>query len=780
MSIIAAIGSRPPTLGHGGGTPVVTSVTLWYNGQDVSTYNGLLLFTGSTYALIAKDQHGNTLSNGSGTWASTDATNAPIDSSGIVSPNANVAGGSVTFTHAASGKVGTALLSVLKTPAAIYKQRGTPANTTALMAQISSGLGTDSSYNSGLPVPTGGGGSLYSDGLDVNHFFIDSTTPGRQLMGTPGMVNILPTTGNTGEMLTRSGGFQRAWGYQVIRFDPPFTLHGQGGGSQAFKLGNWYNFPLGRVGPEITNGNGTSGQIENYCANVSPDGGSPSPVGVGDTTTELTAGETWVSITLYESRGGNIMSSRWAWFKIGSVPSTPFGGVTVEGPMAGVASRSGAPPTPFQYQPTTVNYNQAPPFSDLFVTIFDWMLVDGDTYGDPFGVTGTNSTPTLTGISGGTVAPGDTADSIVLTGTNFNANCQPLFSNSGIYPQTITINSSTQMTVVVAVDASASTGAGTVTVNNQASQQTSGTQAVTVSGGSTPTLTSATPNSELQGATSQNIALVGTNFVSGQTAVFSNAGITVNSTTVNSSTSITANITVSGSATPGAGTVKVHDATNGDSNTKPFTVASSSSATLVQSNSVYPGTSAAFGSNNTAGNLLVAALSWIPSGMGETPTLTDSQGNTWTPMTIVALSLDVNLRVFYTANCAAGANTVTAGGTGTGSDFGISIFEVLGIVTSSPVDATTSANPGTSTTTPGVTGLVLSQTDFVMGFYASENNAQSSITAGSGYTIAQTQLAHIDAQEYQAGVAAGTVSVNMTLSTSDDRWVFQAVAFKQL
>lgn len=94
-------------------------------------------------------------------------------------------------------------------------------------------------------------------------------------------------------------------------------------------------------------------------------------------------------------------------------------------------------------------------------------------------------------------------------------------------------------------------------------------------GGSTPTLTSATPNSLAQGATSQNIALVGTNFAGGQAAQFSNAGITVNSTTVNSSTSITTNVTVAGGATPGAGTVKVHDPSNGDSNTQPFTVTSS-------------------------------------------------------------------------------------------------------------------------------------------------------------------------------------------------------------
>lgn len=89
-----------------------------------------------------------------------------------------------------------------------------------------------------------------------------------------------------------------------------------------------------------------------------------------------------------------------------------------------------------------------------------------------------------------------------------------------------------------------------------------------------PVLTSATPNTEATGATSQNIALVGTGFVNGDSAIFSNVGVTVNSTTFNSSTSLTANVTVSGGATPGAGTVLVRNATTGDSNTVAFTVTS--------------------------------------------------------------------------------------------------------------------------------------------------------------------------------------------------------------
>lgn len=477
------------TSGGGGGGGVM-SVKLYYTNatsgieQDVSTYGGMLFFTGNSYTLVAKDQSGNVLSSGSGVWATTDLTNAPVSTSGVVTPSAGVSGGSISFTHTASNVTGSTLFSVLKTPGAIYKQMGIPLTTTALMAQISSGLSVDSTYNGGNPHPTGSGGSvIYSDGLRVNHMSIDSTTPGRQFMGKSGMVNAIPTTGGWAELRTFHNAFTRSWGLQVLRFDPPFSLNGTGGGDAAFKLGNWMDFsPSGRVGSEMSQGMGTSGQLVNYCS-LSV-GGDPEAVKrVGLLTNELTAGAVWASLILYESRGGTILSSRWAWFKIGTVPFTPFGGVTLEGPINGGASPvTTVAPKPIQYEPATVNFNQNPPTQNQYVTIFDWHLVNGDTYGDPYGILAATgvATPTLSGISGGTVARGATAASVVLTGTNLNANCQPLFSNAGVYPQSITINSSTQMTVVVAVGSGATPGAGTVTVNNQASQTTSGTQVVTV------------------------------------------------------------------------------------------------------------------------------------------------------------------------------------------------------------------------------------------------------------------------------------------------------------
>lgn len=476
-------------------TSPVSGVALFYNSAPATP---MLLFTGTTYTMVAKDQSGNVLS-GVGTWTTTDGTNAPINSStGVISPAAGIGGGTITYTHTASGKTASVVFSVLKTPGAIYKQGGTFTTTAALSAQIWSALGVDPNYNGGTPAGTNSaqGTSLYQDGAGVNHYSVDSTTTSRQFMGSPVMVDTIPTVTpvQDGFMLTLMSGITRTWALQLIRFDPGFTLVGTTGGAASFKIGSFLSFsPAGRIGRDFTNGTSSGGtggapggtfELVSELSNGSTQvGGYPGgTIGFGTVTTEFSVGDVWCHLLLYEVRGGNIMSSRDGWFKIGTVPNltdSKASGI-VEGPMTGGPNPTYTPPSPTEYQPTPVNYNQAPPVSQLACSIPLWQLVNGDTYGDPFGVLADTSSPTLTGIVGGTITRGDTADSIVLTGTNFTVNCHPKFSSIFVLPQSITINSSTQMTVVVAVNSGATPGAATVTINNQSSQANSATQPILI------------------------------------------------------------------------------------------------------------------------------------------------------------------------------------------------------------------------------------------------------------------------------------------------------------
>jgi hypothetical protein len=105
------------------------------------------------------------------------------------------------------------------------------------------------------------------------------------------------------------------------------------------------------------------------------------------------------------------------------------------------------------------------------------------------------------------------------------------------------------------VAANAATGARDVKVTNPDGGSATRTGGFTVT--AAPTVSSVTPSSRGQGATSQSLTIAGTNFASGATVTFSGTGITVNSVTRNSSTSLTVNVSVASNAATGARDVTV-------------------------------------------------------------------------------------------------------------------------------------------------------------------------------------------------------------------------------
>lgn len=153
--------------------------------------------------------------------------------------------------------------------------------------------------------------------------------------------------------------------------------------------------------------------------------------------------------------------------------------------------------------------------------------------------------------------------------------------------------------------------------------------------------------------------------------------------------------------------------------------------------------SKAFASNNTAGNLLVAVVSWATT--DRTPTVSDSQGNTWTEIGTHFYDINANieegLAMFYAKNCKAGANTVTVNYGGTCTDRVLVIAEFSGADTSNPLDGTagqgstndnlhagSGSNNATSTAiTPSVDGCLLLGACVVV-------NINPTIANGTGFT----------------------------------------------
>jgi len=128
-------------------------------------------------------------------------------------------------------------------------------------------------------------------------------------------------------------------------------------------------------------------------------------------------------------------------------------------------------------------------------------------------------------------------------------------TSPGSYTQSVDVGNVTSTTITGLTDCT-NYYFGVKAYDTAANEST--TYSNQVSGWSRPVVTSATPNAAEQGR-ALTLTIAGTNFPTGAAALFSNAGITVNSTTVNSCGQLTLNVTVGNSATPGTSNMDVTD-----------------------------------------------------------------------------------------------------------------------------------------------------------------------------------------------------------------------------
>lgn len=139
----------------------------------------------------------------------------------------------------------------------------------------------------------------------------------------------------------------------------------------------------------------------------------------------------------------------------------------------------------------------------------------------------------------------------------------------------------------------------------------------------------------------------------------------------------------------------------------------------------------AYGSNVTAGSLLVAALS--VGATARTITLSDSLTQTF-----VLASSGTNVTdghatyIYYFANTAGGADTVTFSISGAASPLRIGVSEFSGAATASPVEKVNNAS-GNSTTP--ASGNVTPTTDGQLIFAVARNAAATTFTAGTDFTL---------------------------------------------
>ncbi len=181
--------------------------------------------------------------------------------------------------------------------------------------------------------------------------------------------------------------------------------------------------------------------------------------------------------------------------------------------------------------------------------------------------------PTLTGIVPSSGAAGATVSSVTLFGTNFISGATTVaVSGAGVAVGAVTVNSSTQLTTSVTIDAAATIGARNVTVTTGGGTSNPLGFAITATPTpNPPTLTSISPNSGVVGTTVGSLTLTGTNFVPSATVAVSGTGVTVGNLNVTSPTQLITSFTIDPSATTGSRNVTVTTA-DGTSSAVTFTI----------------------------------------------------------------------------------------------------------------------------------------------------------------------------------------------------------------
>lgn len=183
-----------------------------------------------------------------------------------------------------------------------------------------------------------------------------------------------------------------------------------------------------------------------------------------------------------------------------------------------------------------------------------------------------------------------------------------------------------------------------------------------------------------------------------------------------------------------------------------------------------------YGSDVTAGNLLICCASFGDASAAITATCADSLSQNYS--VAVGPTRNANMLggwtnyIFYFPNTAGGANTVTVTASDVLSFRRITILEYSGIATTSPLDVVAGASGNSSAPDSG-TNTTTQANDLIFGYCLGFAN----ISAGGGFT-GRANLNANDESEDKDGASAGSYSAAFSGSGADE-WIAQMAAFKQ-
>ena len=146
--------------------------------------------------------------------------------------------------------------------------------------------------------------------------------------------------------------------------------------------------------------------------------------------------------------------------------------------------------------------------------------------------------------------------------------------------------------------------------------------------------------------------------------------------------------------------------------------------------------SQSFPSVNTAGNLIVAFVRM--STASQTVELSDTLGNVYKDAVSQTQSADGHqTHIFYAANIAAGANTVTATFSGVNNHPWVAIYEYSGLDPIAPLDKTAHAEGASSAANSGATQPSSSAPELIFGGVGMPASSTYTVAADAGFTMLQ-------------------------------------------
>lgn len=172
----------------------------------------------------------------------------------------------------------------------------------------------------------------------------------------------------------------------------------------------------------------------------------------------------------------------------------------------------------------------------------------GLTVTEVSGITVVPAAATLVSLAPNSGMPGQTFD-VTVTGQFFYTGLTTVGFGGGIGVNSVTVNSSSQLTANITVAANAALGPRNVSVSNDGTTFSTLTNGFTVVS-TVPALTTVAPAIGSRGE-SLSVDLTGANFVAGTTTVSFGDGITVDSISVVSATEITAHVSIDVAASTG-------------------------------------------------------------------------------------------------------------------------------------------------------------------------------------------------------------------------------------